>query len=114
MALLEGTTFHTSRKTFITHLIRDSGGDISVAQQLAGHSTPAVTAAYYVGRDVEHQASRVSALRLVSLPAVEHAASTRPSLSSRSTHTATREVAMNPQRYDSELPRRKPSAFIFL
>ncbi|WNZ59842.1 site-specific integrase [Myxococcus sp. MxC21-1] len=110
----EGTTFHTLRKTFITHLIRDSGGDIAVAQQLAGHSTPAVTATYYVGRDVEHQASRVSALRLVSISAVEHAASTRGAANSRSTHATTMEVSMNPMRYDSELPRRKPKAFIFL
>lgn len=72
-----GTTFHTLRKTFLTHLIRDTGGDIATAQQLAGHSTPAVTATYYVGRDVAHQAGQVAALRLVAGPAAEHTVSTR-------------------------------------
>lgn len=77
VTLPAGSTFHTLRKTFITHLIRDTGGDISIAQQMAGHSTPAVTATYYVGRDVERAAAQVGALRLVSGPAVEHATDTR-------------------------------------
>ena len=75
--LPKGTTFHTLRKTFLTHLIRDTGGDIATAQQLAGHSTPAVTATYYVGRDVDHMASRVAALRLVGVAAAEHTMDTR-------------------------------------
>ncbi|MBZ4398663.1 site-specific integrase [Myxococcus sp. AS-1-15] len=110
VVLPEGTTFHTLRKTFITHLLRDSGGDIATAQQLAGHSTPAVTATYYVGRDVDYQASRVNALQLVARTPVEHAVNTRqiPAV------LAGQETQVNTNAYASELPRRSPRAFIFL
>ncbi|WP_240360654.1 tyrosine-type recombinase/integrase [Pyxidicoccus caerfyrddinensis] len=112
--LPRGTTFHTLRKTFLTHLIRDTGGDIATAQQLAGHSTPAVTATYYVGRDVEHMASRVAALRLVGVAAAEHTTDTRAA-------TGTADALGNNEKEEqmqgvtySERSRRSPSAFIFL
>lgn len=109
-----GTTFHTLRKTFITHLIRDTGGDIVTAQQLAGHSTPAVTATYYVGRDVEHQASRVAALRLVGSVVGEHTVDTRAATGTEVDVGYTeKEEQMQGVSY-SERSRRSPSAFIFL
>ncbi|MCY1080275.1 tyrosine-type recombinase/integrase [Archangium lansingense] len=77
VTLPEGFTFHDLRKTFLTHLIQDTGGNIGAGQQLAGHSTPAVTATYYLGKDVGFLAEAVEGLKLVEpAPAVEHTAST--------------------------------------
>lgn len=71
-----GTTFHDLRKTFITHLVQDTGGDLGSAQRLAGHSTPQVTATYYLGADAERLAQAVSRLQVVGQTA-EHTADTR-------------------------------------
>ena|GEM_PF-3105455 len=77
----EGFTFHDLRKTFLTHLIQDTGGNIGAGQLLAGHSTPAVTSTYYLGKDVGFLVEAMDGLRLVE-PAVAavsggHTASTR-------------------------------------
>ncbi|EPX62521.1 tyrosine recombinase [Cystobacter fuscus DSM 2262] len=79
MELPEGFTFHDLRKTFLTHLIQDTGGNIGAGQLLAGHSTPAVTATYYFARDVGFLVEAVEGLKLVPSAAVAgaHTASTR-------------------------------------
>ncbi|EPX56179.1 integrase/recombinase XerD [Cystobacter fuscus DSM 2262] len=78
--LPEGFTFHDLRKTFLTHLIMDSGGNIGAGQLLAGHSSPTITANYYFGKDVGFLVEAVGGLKLV--PSVagadKHTASTRP------------------------------------
>ena len=74
--LPEGFTFHDLRKTFLTHLLHDSGGNIGAGQKLAGHSTPAVTSTYYLGEDVDFLTSAVDSLKLVGSLAAEHTAST--------------------------------------
>ena len=80
--LPEGFTFHDLRKTFLTHLIQDTGGNIGAGQLLAGHSTPAVTATYYLGRDVGFLVEAMEGLKLVepsgqAAVAGAHTASTR-------------------------------------
>lgn len=77
VTLPQGFTFHDLRKTFLTHLIQDTGGNIGAGQQLAGHSTPAVTATYYLGKDVGFLAEAVEGLKLVEpASAAEHTART--------------------------------------
>ncbi|WNG49175.1 tyrosine-type recombinase/integrase [Archangium minus] len=76
--LPEGFTFHDLRKTFLTHLLSDTAGNIGAGQQLAGHSTPAVTSTYYLGKNLTFLAEAVQALKLVEpASAPEHTASTR-------------------------------------
>lgn len=112
--LPKGTTFHTLRKTFLTHLIQDSGGDIATAQQLAGHSTPAVTATYYVGRDIAHMSNQVASLRLVDGATAGHTVSTRAATGTLGpVGNDETEEQMQGVSY-SERSRRSPSAFIFL
>lgn len=78
VVLPEGFTFHDLRKTFLTHLLADTGGNIGAGQQLAGHSTPAVTATYYLGKNLGFLAEAVEGLKLVEpASAPEHTASTR-------------------------------------
>lgn len=72
-----GATFHDLRKTFLTHLLADTHGNIGAGQMLAGHSTPAVTATYYLGKDVDFLAQSVNSLQLMAPPAAKHTASTR-------------------------------------
>lgn len=87
-----GFTFHDLRKTFLTHLLADTGGNIGAGQQLAGHSTPAVTATYYLGQNLGFLAEAVEGLKLVDAgSAAEHTASTRRlQLVASSSRTATK------------------------
>ncbi|MBJ6761902.1 site-specific integrase [Myxococcaceae bacterium JPH2] len=110
VSLPSGITFHTLRKPFVTHLIRDTGGDITTAQQLAGHSTPTVTMTYYVGRDAAHHASQIADLQVASASATGHTPVTRK----RRPMVATTPTSVKADGYASELPRRMPSDFIFL
>ncbi|RJS19129.1 hypothetical protein DRW03_22460 [Corallococcus sp. H22C18031201] len=110
VSLPSGITFHMLRKTFVTHLIRDTGGDISTAQHMAGHSTPAVTMTYYVGCDAAHHASQISALQVASASATGHTPVTRK----RRPMAVTQPTPVKSGDYASELPRRMPSDFIFL
>ncbi|HEX5750004.1 MAG TPA: site-specific integrase [Archangium sp.] len=76
--LPRGFTFHDLRKTFLTHLLADTLGNLGAGQQLAGHSTPAVTSTYYLGRNIDFLSQAVESLRLVEpASAPEHKASTR-------------------------------------
>lgn len=78
MVLSQDFTFHDLRKTFLTHLLADTGGNIGAGQQLAGHSTPAVTSTYYLGRNIAFLSQAVESLRLVEpASAAEHKVSTR-------------------------------------
>lgn len=83
-------TAHGMRKTFLTHLTQDTGGDIVAAQRLAGHSSPVITEAYYLGRNTEHLARAMSALQLVPAPDHGHGADTRAASSSPATRTTRR------------------------
>jgi integrase len=78
LVLPEGFTFHDLRKTFLTHLLADTGGNLGAGQQLAGHSSPAVTSTYYLGKDLDFLAESMQALKLVeAAPTAEHTTSTR-------------------------------------
>ena len=80
LELPDGFTFHDLRKTFLTHVIQDSGGNIGAGQLLAGHSTPAITSTYYLGRDVAFLVEAVEGLRILEPAAVVaggHTARTR-------------------------------------
>ncbi len=74
--LPEGTTFHTLRATFITRIIHETG-DVTAAQRLAGHSTPAVTEGSYLGDDLGYLESAIGRLPLAAASG-EHKTNTRP------------------------------------
>lgn len=46
-----GTTTHSLRRSALTSIHRNSGGDLRMAQEFAGHSSPNVTAIYVQIRD---------------------------------------------------------------
>jgi integrase len=75
--LPQGFTFHDLRKTFLTHLVHDTGGNIAAGQKLAGHSTPAILTTYYLGQEVGFLVEAMDELKLVEAPSAgEHTART--------------------------------------
>lgn len=62
VTLPEGCTFHSLRKTFGTHLVLRTGGDMTAAQRLLGHADQKTTDTYYVGDDLSYLEEAVAQL----------------------------------------------------
>lgn len=75
--LPEGTVWKSLRASFLTSLVRDSGGDVESAQKLAGHSKLETTQRYYLAKDMERLAARVGALSLAPPAATAHESRTQ-------------------------------------